>query len=77
MAGPGAVSTIKHAGHSYSTASRDISTTYKMDNGWSAVKAQATFWESGDYVIDLRVENFSVPDSSLITSAVDLMLMYR
>jgi hypothetical protein len=48
-----------------------------MDNGWSAVKAQATFWESGDYVIDLRVENFSVPDSSLITSAVDLMLMYR
>ncbi len=33
------------------------------DEGWTVVKTQATFWEAGDYVIRLRVDNFSAPDS--------------
>ena len=33
------------------------------DNGWTKVKTQATFSEPGDYIIRLRVDNFSAPDS--------------
>lgn len=35
----------------------------EMGNGWSAVQTDATFWEPGEYVIRLRVDNFSAPDS--------------
>jgi len=34
-----------------------------MTNGWEVVTTQATFYEPGDYVIRLRVDNFSAPDS--------------
>jgi len=37
-----------------------------MDTGsgrWSQIQTQATFWEPGDYVVRLRVDNFSAPDS--------------
>lgn len=30
---------------------------------WSVVQTQATFWEPGSYVVRLRVDNFSAPDS--------------
>jgi hypothetical protein len=30
---------------------------------WTHVQTQATFWEPGDYVVRLRVDNFSAPDS--------------
>lgn len=33
------------------------------DDGWTVVQTQATFWEPGDYVIRLRVDNFEAPDS--------------
>jgi hypothetical protein len=33
------------------------------DGGWTVVQSQATFWEPGDYVIRLRVDNFEAPDS--------------
>ena len=32
-------------------------------NGWTEVTTQATFNEPGDYVIRLRVDNFTAPDS--------------
>ena len=32
-------------------------------NGWTEVTTQATFPEPGDYVVRLRVDNFSAPDS--------------
>ncbi len=32
-------------------------------NGWSPVQTEATFWEPGEYVIRLRVDNFMAPDS--------------
>jgi hypothetical protein len=32
-------------------------------NGWTEVTTQATFPEPGDYVIRLRVDNFTAPDS--------------
>lgn len=35
----------------------------EMGNGWSSVQTQATFWEPGEYVIRLRADNFSAPDS--------------
>lgn len=35
----------------------------EMGNGWSSVQTQATFWEPGEYVIRLRVDNFTAPDS--------------
>lgn len=35
----------------------------EMGNGWSKVQTAATFWEPGEYVIRLRVDNFSAPDS--------------
>ncbi|PCJ27473.1 MAG: hypothetical protein COA96_02955 [SAR86 cluster bacterium] len=34
-----------------------------MSDGWTVVTTQATFWEPGDYVIRLRVDNFAAPDS--------------
>lgn len=34
-----------------------------LDNGWNVVSTQATFWEPGEYVIRLRVDNFEAPDS--------------
>ncbi len=33
------------------------------NDGWTLVTTQATFWEPGDYVVRLRVDNFSAPDS--------------
>jgi hypothetical protein len=33
------------------------------DDGWTVVQTQATFWEPGDYVVRLRVDNFEAPDS--------------
>jgi hypothetical protein len=33
------------------------------DNGWTVVQTKATFWEPGDYVVRLRVDNFEAPDS--------------
>jgi len=30
---------------------------------WTTVQTEATFWEPGDYVIRLRVDNFEAPDS--------------
>ena len=33
------------------------------EDGWTVVQTQATFWEPGDYVIRLRVDNFEAPDS--------------
>jgi hypothetical protein len=35
----------------------------EMGNGWSGVQTQATFWEAGEYVIRLRADNFTAPDS--------------
>jgi len=32
-------------------------------DGWTVVQTQATFWEPGDYVIRLRVDNFMADDS--------------
>lgn len=32
-------------------------------NGWTEVSTQATFSEPGDYVVRLRVDNFTAPDS--------------
>lgn len=32
-------------------------------NDWTVVRTEATFWEPGDYVVRLRVDNFSAPDS--------------
>ncbi len=32
-------------------------------DGWTVVQTEATFWEPGDYVIRLRVDNFEAPDS--------------
>mgnify|MGYP005628169773 FL=1 len=32
-------------------------------NGWTPVQTEATFWEPGEYIIRLRVDNFSAPDS--------------
>lgn len=34
-----------------------------MSDGWTVVNTQATFWEPGDYIVRLRVDNFSAPDS--------------
>ena len=33
------------------------------NNGWTEVTTQATFPEPGDYIIRLRVDNFTAPDS--------------
>jgi hypothetical protein len=33
------------------------------NDGWTVVSTKATFWEPGDYVIRLRVDNFMAPDS--------------
>lgn len=33
------------------------------NNGWTLTTTRATFWEPGDYVIRLRVDNFAAPDS--------------
>jgi hypothetical protein len=33
------------------------------NDGWTVVKTQATFWEPGDYVVRLQVDNFMAPDS--------------
>lgn len=33
------------------------------EDGWTVVQTQATFWEPGEYVIRLRVDNFEAPDS--------------
>jgi hypothetical protein len=30
---------------------------------WTTVQTEATFWEPGDYVVRLRVDNFEAPDS--------------
>lgn len=35
----------------------------KTVDGWTVVQSQATFWEPGEYVVRLRVDNFSAPDS--------------
>ncbi len=35
----------------------------RMENGWDVVTTQATFWEPGEYVVRLRVDNFEAPDS--------------
>ena len=35
----------------------------KTVDGWTVVQSQATFWEPGEYVIRLRVDNFSATDS--------------
>jgi hypothetical protein len=32
-------------------------------DGWTVVQTQATFWEPGEYVVRLRVDNFAAPDS--------------
>ena len=32
-------------------------------DGWTLVQTQATFWEPGEYVVRLRVDNFAAPDS--------------
>lgn len=34
-----------------------------LDDGWTVIQTQATFWEPGDYVVRLRVDNFEAPDS--------------
>lgn len=34
-----------------------------LQDGWTMVKTRATFWEPGDYVVRLRVDNFEAPDS--------------
>jgi hypothetical protein len=34
-----------------------------LDDGWTVVQTQATFWEPGDYVVRLRIDNFEAPDS--------------
>ncbi len=34
-------------------------------DGWTPVQTQATFWEPGNYVVRLRVDNFTAPDSGL------------
>lgn len=34
-----------------------------LDDGWTLIQTQATFWEPGDYVVRLRVDNFEAPDS--------------
>ncbi|MFT4861101.1 MAG: hypothetical protein ACI95C_000302 [Pseudohongiellaceae bacterium] len=31
--------------------------------GWTVVQTEATFWEPGEYVIRLQVDNFAAPDS--------------
>ncbi len=33
-------------------------------DGWTVVQTQATFWEPGDYVVRLRVDNFMAADSA-------------
>jgi len=33
------------------------------EDGWTVVQTKATFWEPGDYVVRLRVDNFEAPDS--------------
>lgn len=33
------------------------------NNGWTVAQTQATFWEPGEYVVRLRVDNFMAPDS--------------
>lgn len=37
----------------------------KTADGWTVVQSQATFWEPGEYVVRLRVDNFSAPDSGM------------
>lgn len=32
-------------------------------NDWTTVQTEATFWEPGEYIVRLRVDNFSAPDS--------------
>lgn len=34
-----------------------------MDDGWTLLQTQATFYEPGEYVVRLRVDNFAAPDS--------------
>jgi len=34
-----------------------------LQDGWTLVQTQATFYEPGEYVVRLRVDNFEAPDS--------------
>jgi len=44
-------------------AEEDGESSASGSNGWTEVSTQATFPEPGDYVVRLRVDNFSAPDS--------------
>jgi hypothetical protein len=59
--GPGKVEfePEKITGRDRAKAGKDEGTA----DGWTVVQTEATFWEPGDYVIRLRVDNFMADDS--------------
>ncbi|MBL4574211.1 MAG: hypothetical protein JKY86_14250 [Gammaproteobacteria bacterium] len=42
---------------------RDRAKANEGMSDWTTVQTEATFWEAGEYIIRLRVDNFEAPDS--------------